>query len=127
MKYLFFLLVLISCKTVKNDLNDPSAFSSFEAEQYVDYYLVIPHKSIVYSDLENIMQTIHIQYQLEIDTLGRSFDKAKQQIIVPEDDEDELYRGEYFPRRFESESLSIRSEEHTSELQSRENLVCRLL
>src|SRR5690606_40106813 len=29
--------------------------------------------------------------------------------------------------RFEKEEFAIRSEEHTSELQSRENLVCRLL
>ncbi|WLD23439.1 hypothetical protein NU10_12080 [Flavobacterium dauae] len=107
MKYLVFLLVLISCKTVKNNLNDPSAYSDFDAEQYADYYLVIPHKSFVYSDLQNTIQTIHKQYNLEIDTIGRFFDKAKQQIIVPEDDEDELYRGEYFPRRFESETLSI--------------------
>ena len=53
MKYLVFLLVLISCKTVKNNLNDPSAYSDFDAEQYADYYLVIPHKSFVYSDLQN--------------------------------------------------------------------------
>src|SRR5690606_41762159 len=32
-----------------------------------------------------------------------------------------------FPQRAEAENSGSRSEEHTSELQSRENLVCRLL
>src|SRR5690606_39833560 len=44
-------------------------------------------------------------------------------------DELELLREEYLSSRFDSldgEEIS-RSEEHTSELQSRENLVCRLL
>ena len=53
------------------------------------------------------MLAINEQYHLEIDTMGRYFDKTKQQIVLPEENEDELYRGEYFPRRFESETLSI--------------------
>src|SRR5690606_40100172 len=36
------------------------------------------------------------------------------------------YRGRHLPIR-KSRGLDYRSEEHTSELQSRENLVCRLL
>src|SRR5690606_40038566 len=36
-------------------------------------------------------------------------------------------QGPDFARAQQSGSLSLRSEEHTSELQSRENLVCRLL
>src|SRR5690606_41664773 len=44
--------------------------------------------------------------------------------VFPADAEDQALRIELFDE--EIESLS-RSEEHTSELQSRENLVCRLL
>src|SRR2546430_7163774 len=36
-----------------------------------------------------------------------------------------LWPGAYLPRR--SRALEVRSEEHTSELQSQSNLVCRLL
>src|SRR5690606_4816616 len=39
----------------------------------------------------------------------------------------ELYTDNEIRRRFEREADLARSEEHTSELQSRENLVCRLL
>src|SRR5690606_40774667 len=37
------------------------------------------------------------------------------------------YRAEYFRLDFVAGLTTARSEEHTSELQSRENLVCRLL
>lgn len=107
MKYLGFLLFLISCNSSKDHFTDTSTYSDFERAQYADYYLVIPHKSFVCNDLKNTMLAINDQYHLEIDTMGRYFDKTKQQIVLPEENEDELYRGEYFPRRFESETLSI--------------------
>ena len=107
MKYLGFLLFLISCNSSKDHFTDNSTYSDFEATQYADYYLVIPQKSFRYNDLKNTMLAINEQYYLEIDTMGRYFDKTKQQIVLSEEDEDELYRGEYFPRRFESETLSI--------------------
>lgn len=96
MKYLGFLLFLISCNSSKDHFTDTSTYSDFERAQYADYYLVIPHKSFVYNDLKNTMLAINDQYHLEIDTIGRFFDKTKQQIIVPEDDEDELYRANIF-------------------------------
>lgn len=86
-------------------LSDPSVDES--ELQYADYYLVIVDKSKSYDDLRNLLFNIHEQYNIEIDTLGRYFNKDKQQIILPENDEDEIYRGEYFPRRFESRTLSI--------------------
>ncbi|WP_262490545.1 hypothetical protein [Hymenobacter sp. CRA2] len=36
---------------------------------------------------------------LASDTLGRFFDEQKNLIRLPDDDEDELYAGDYFPRR----------------------------
>ena len=42
-----------------------------------------------------------------IDTMGRSFNKAKNRITLPEDDEDEMYAGEYYPRRDPSRTLSL--------------------
>src|SRR5207302_4371708 len=40
---------------------------------------------------------------------------------------DAVVMAEALPARYRHRSVVVRSEEHTSELQSRENLVCRLL
>ena len=39
--------------------------------------------------------------------MGRYYNKTKDLIVLPEDDEDEIYAGTYFPRRFPSENLSL--------------------
>ena len=39
--------------------------------------------------------------------MGRFYNKAKDLIALPDDDEDELYAGDYFPKRFPSETLSL--------------------
>ena len=45
--------------------------------------------------------------KLEIDTMGRYFNKEKNKISLPDNAEDELYAGDYYPRRMPSESLSL--------------------
>src|SRR5690606_21267420 len=75
--------------------------------QYADYFLVVVDKSKVYEDLSAMLFKVNADFNIEIDTLGRYFNKNKQQIMLPEDAEDEMYRGEYFLRRYESTSLSI--------------------
>lgn len=77
---------------------------------FADYYLVIADKSSNYNDLHKKMFALHNDYQLEIDTLGRYYNSKRNEIIVPEDDEDEIYQGQYYPRRYESESVSIEYE-----------------
>lgn len=42
-----------------------------------------------------------------IDTMERYYNKKKKTLVVSEKSEDEMYRGEYFPRRFGTETLSI--------------------
>ncbi|GAB4255809.1 MAG: hypothetical protein Kow0079_12770 [Vicingaceae bacterium] len=53
------------------------------------------------------MYRLHKKFKIEIDTMGRYFNKQKNLICLPDDDEDEIYAGEYFPRRFPSKTLSI--------------------
>src|SRR5690606_40335661 len=48
------------------------------------------------------------------------------QIHVAPDNEAKIWHQLHVPRQADWQ-ISLRSEEHTSELQSRENLVCRLL
>ena len=114
------LLIIIGCNSKKENLtetsqvalnnsiaNDSTTIDTLEINQFADFYLVIPIKSKNYDLLNRNMFEIHHKYGIEIDTMGRYFDKVKQQIILPEDDEDEIYQGQYFPRRFDSNTLSI--------------------
>lgn len=76
-------------------------------ELYADYYLVVPATGKNYQQLHTNMYRLHRQFHIPVDTLGRYYNTVLHKIIVSEEDEDELYRGEYYPRRFESLSLSI--------------------
>jgi hypothetical protein len=42
-----------------------------------------------------------------IDSMGRYYNKAKNLIALPDTSSDEIYAGEYYPRRYASESLSL--------------------
>jgi len=39
--------------------------------------------------------------------MGRFYNKKKNLIALPDNDEDEIYAGDYFPRRFPSDNLSL--------------------
>lgn len=104
-------------ETVENSItkNEIEKNTIYENENdsidfYSDYYLVVADKSNNYNDLQQKMYSLHNEFTIEIDTLGRYYNTKRNEIILPEDDEDEIYAGSYFPRRFESESLSIEYE-----------------
>lgn len=71
------------------------------------YYLVVVDTSLNYYHLQRKMQELSNAFKIPIDTMGRVYNKAKDLIALPEDDEDEIYRGDYFPRRFPSSNLSL--------------------
>ncbi len=83
------------------------SLSEEEAVDYAWYHIVIVDTSSRYDELMKELRTIEKNNGLEVDLMGRYFDKKKQAIILPEDDEDELYAGNYFPRRFPGNTLSI--------------------
>lgn len=74
---------------------------------YAYYYLVIADSGKSYSVLEKQMHSIHQATKLEIDLMGRSYNAQKDLICLADDDPDEIYRGEYFPRRYPTETMSI--------------------
>lgn len=98
-----------STTTIAKDTNSMVAevTDTLEAISYADYYLVITNSSKNYKALHNDMLAIHKQFAINIDTLGRYYDTQLNQIILPKDDEDEIYAGSYYPRRYEDLSLSI--------------------
>lgn len=79
----------------------------FLNEDYGNYFLVIVDTSSNYFQLYDKMVHIRQRFAMEIDTMGRYYNIQKNKIILPEDDEDEIYAGEYFPRRWPSEHLSL--------------------
>ncbi len=100
MRFLFAILLTLT------NLNSDK-YSKDISSQHGNYYLVIVDSSTNYNKLYQKMWDIHKLYAIQIDTLGRYYDETIDEIILPHDDADEIYRGTYFPRRYPSESLSI--------------------
>ncbi len=76
-------------------------------EQYMNAFIVVSDTSQNYFELRQKMFELNEKLKVEIDTIGREFNKRKNLIALPENHEDELYAGEYFLRRFPSETLSL--------------------
>lgn len=73
----------------------------------VTYFVIVADTGVDYSILHKKMFELNGTLNIPIDTMGRYFNKTKNLIALPENDEDEIYAGEYYPRRFPSESLSL--------------------
>lgn len=74
---------------------------------FMDAFIVVSDTSKDYSMLSEKMGLLSEKTNFEIDMMGRGFDKTKNLICLPADDEDEIYAGDYFPRRSPSETLSL--------------------
>lgn len=104
----------IECAPKKETVNsnnsqseDPTPDDFSELDQHATRYIVISDSGINYSTLSLKMHRISKATGINIDTMGRYFDNAKQMLILPEDDEDEIYAGDYFMRRYGDDVLSI--------------------
>ena len=71
------------------------------------YSVVIIDTGRSYSELRGKMFRISRNANLPIDTMGRYFNKKKDLIALPDNDADEQYAGDFFPRRIPSEFLSL--------------------
>ncbi|MEI8278171.1 MAG: hypothetical protein WCG87_00325 [Bacteroidota bacterium] len=74
---------------------------------FADYYVAIVDKGYDYYALDRLMYSIGNALHMKVDTLGRYYNAIKKEIVLPENDEDEMYRGEYYPRRDGDDFLSI--------------------
>lgn len=70
------------------------------------YYLVVVAEGAAYESLLNTAEAVAKQLQVPVDQFGRIYEPGKG-ILVPYDDEDEMYQGVYYPRRFESSAVSL--------------------
>jgi hypothetical protein len=122
-RYPFFLclLLLAACGTREHVNTTKASFSNAttrstteqlstnenEDPDYANYFVVVADTSPDYHFLHKKMLALNKEVALPIDTMGRFYNEKKQLIMLPEDDEDEVFAGSYFPRRYPSESLSL--------------------
>jgi len=74
---------------------------------YATYFVVIVDTGANYQLLHKKMFDVNSALNIPIDTMGRFYNPTKKLIALPDDDEDEIYAGDYFPRRYPSENLSL--------------------
>ncbi|MBL7982191.1 MAG: hypothetical protein JNL52_10340 [Flavobacteriales bacterium] len=99
----------------KSDLSDTTVALAIEdtanawdpSENMVDLFMTIADTGRNYAVLHRQMQMLALVLPAEIDTMGRYYDPIRDSIMLPLDDEDEVYAGQYYPRRFEGKTLSI--------------------
>jgi hypothetical protein len=71
------------------------------------YYLVIIDTNSNYFSLDAKMYQLHKRLDYPIDTGGNYYNIKKDEIMLPENDEDEIYAGTYYHRRYPSQFLSL--------------------
>jgi hypothetical protein len=77
------------------------------ADETATYYVVITDTGTNYYSLKAKMENIHQSLNIPIDTMVRYYNKTKDLIALPDNDGDEIYAGDYFPRRTPSNFLSL--------------------
>jgi hypothetical protein len=93
MKLIIFLLTVLS--------------STYTIAQTAKSYVLVADTSNSYYELEEKMKVLSKKLNQEVDLKGRIYDEKNNHICLPLDDEDELYAGSYYPRRYSSSTLSI--------------------
>lgn len=126
--YIILTILLTACRTNPTDKNNTEIKSSKvdtttslqtavstdhnQSEDTTDYnnvtfFVVIADTSLDYYTLHKKMIDLNRKLNIPIDTMGRFYNKTKNLIVLPDNDEDEIYAGDYFPRRFPSDNLSL--------------------
>jgi hypothetical protein len=93
--------------TVTNDDGVVEDTTEYGNADNATYFVVVADTSQDYSALQKKMFDLNSKLQIPIDTMGRFYNKTKNLIALPDNDEDEVYAGDYFPRRFPSDNLSL--------------------
>jgi len=78
-----------------------------QADAFANYYVVVADTGIDYYFLREEMIALKNSAGMTIDTMGRYYNLKKQLIALPDDDPDEIYAGDYFPRRYPGINLSL--------------------
>ena len=115
------LIFIFSCSNTSRDqvvVSDTSRVASpvsqdhaedsvSEFDEYATFFIVISDTGRDYYPLRNKMIALGDRLDILVDTMGRQYNAEKDLIALPENAEDEMYAGDYFPRRFPSEHFSL--------------------
>lgn len=99
-------------KTNKDNVNVKPKIGKVEYTTTADadhatYYVIVADTSLDYNFLHDKMFSLNRALNIPIDTMGRYFNKKKNQIVLPDNDQDKMYAGQYYPRRDPSNNLSL--------------------
>lgn len=75
--------------------------------EYATFFIVVADTGLDYYALRKKMFALNNRFGITVDTMGRTYNVSKNLIALPDNDEDEMYAGQYFPRRFPSGNLSL--------------------
>lgn len=100
-----------TAKTNTASVNDstqaPAPPPDFDTSDFAIEYLTIADTGLSYYKLRAEMFVIHVKLGWVIDTMERYYNTQKDEIVLSDTADDEIYRGEYFERRFTSQSMSL--------------------
>jgi hypothetical protein len=126
--YILLAIFLLACGTTPTDKNNtkiqlssidtttslsppvPKEHSQSEGttnDTNATYYVVVADTSLDYFILHQKMFDLNSILNIPIDTMGRFYNQRKNLIALPDNDKDEIYAGDYFPRRLPSDNLSL--------------------
>jgi hypothetical protein len=77
------------------------------SEETAAYFIVVADTGKNYYVLNQKMYELRDRLHMQVDTMDRYYNKKKDLISLPISHEDKMYAGDYFPRRFPSEYLSL--------------------
>jgi hypothetical protein len=85
----------------------PDSADADVADETMTAWVLVADTGRNYFSLRSRMLQLREELQLKIDTMGRGWNQKKKLIALPEDSDDEIYAGEYFPRRVPTPTLSL--------------------
>lgn len=76
-------------------------------ENYEWVWVVVADTGTDYASLHHQMLKLSRKAHLSVDLLGRDWNAEKQKITLPADSDDDIWAGEYYPRRVGDPFLSL--------------------
>lgn len=97
---------VIKDSTVEMDLAEEDTAWDIQSE-YDTVYITIADTGSNYHVLDAMMYALRGMLPATVDTLGRFYDEGRDSLVLPLDVEDEIWAGDYYPRRIEGGELSL--------------------
>lgn len=82
-------------------------FSQETADSNNKMYVIVTDTSENYQELYQEMEVVKKRFHLKDKTMGRIYNSKKKKLCYPDDFEDEIAQGEYFPRKYRDKGVSI--------------------